>query len=107
MSEFKITSKTTLYELQEHCRNNDCDTCCLNERECYCRFIQHSPDAWNIKKPKTYKEDFLEKFPNAAKNEYGTLCSCRALIYDGSLFCNNRGLNCEKCWNQIMEEENE
>lgn len=101
MSEFKITHKTTLYELQEYCKKNSCKTCELCEGYNMCRY---APNDWNIPTPKTYKEDFLEKFPNAVINDCDTLAACRALIYDGAVYCTNRELNCDKCWNEIMEE---
>ena len=103
MSEFKITYKTTLYDLQEFCKDMTCNNCNLNNNH-YCTFRVDSPDDWNISKPKTYKEDFLEKFPNAVINDCDTLAACRALIYDGAVYCTNRELNCDKCWNEIMEE---
>ena len=109
MSEFKITYKTTLYQAQETCKENDnCEECIFHrENEYGCLFGNAYPAEWNIQKFKTYKEDFLEKFPNAVINDCGTLAACRAFIYDGAIQCINRGLGCDKCWNEIMEDENE
>lgn len=102
MSEFKITHETTLYELQEYCRDNkNCDTCCLKDDDYVCRFAGNSPNVWNITKPKTYKEDFLEKFPNAG-------LPCRVLVYFGTNGDCTHNFNCEECWNETMKEvENE
>ena len=99
--EFKITHETTLYELQEYCRDNDCNTCCLRENGYVCRFNEYAPDVWNIKRPKTYLNDFLEKFPNA-EMDCGVPIACKRTVYGGeSCYV----LQCSECWNEIMEEK--
>ena len=100
MSEFKITHKTTLYELQEYCKENSCDTCELCEGYDMCRYNGFSPDDWNVPKLKTYKDDFLEKFPNA-KNECGIPIACKRTVYGGEACYVSQ---CSECWNEIMEE---
>lgn len=52
---------------------------------------------------KTYKEDFLEKFPNAPLERQEDIpVACRETIY-GRCYCPQGG--CIKCWNEPMEEE--
>ena len=51
---------------------------------------------------KTYKEDFLEKFPEA---HFDPEYICRLHIYPHSgthPSCNDR--NCELCWNKVFSE---
>ena len=103
MSEFKITHETTLYSLQEFCKLNECASCALADVHFWCMFKKSeslTPADWGIARPKTYKEDFLEKFPNA-RMECGVPVSCRLNIYaDDEKCC----FECAKCWNEIMEE---
>ena len=49
--------------------------------------------------PKTYSQDFLEKFPNAPKDINGIPIACKKSIYGGR--CDH---NCPDCWNELMEE---
>ena len=59
-----------------------------------CRF----PSDWNIPKVKTYKQDFLDKFPDA---DFNADCICRKYVYPNSgehPNCNND--KCEQCWNE-------
>lgn len=56
---------------------------------------------------KTYKQDFLEKFPEAQRNRDGVPLVCKKRIYDGMhpTFedCDYTG-TCKNCWNEPMEE---
>lgn len=103
MSEFKITHETTLYELQEHCKKQaDCYGCDLREdTRTACNFTTKDPINWNITKPKTYKEDFLEKYPNA-EMDCGVPIACKRTVYGGEPCY---VLQCSECWNEIMEEK--
>lgn len=58
-------------------------------------------DKWCAEHPpKTYAEDYLERFPNADRNKSDTPCICRKVYYG------ERGTkNCIDCWNEIMPEE--
>lgn len=53
---------------------------------------------------KTYKQDFLEKFPNAPKKENGRPKACRSDIYGGDC-CRVYRDGCPGCWNEVMPEE--
>lgn len=106
MSEFKITYKTTLCESQEYCENQGrCTACPLKSNSLSCEINYYPPLYWGIKKPKTYLEDFLEKFPNTSlSDDYPIFC--REAIYTGCDICPSE-LTCFECWNQPMEEKNE
>lgn len=51
---------------------------------------------------KTYRQDFLEKFPNAEVYKVGCLKACRDHVYGTKSDCVG---GCEKCWNEPMEEK--
>ena len=48
--------------------------------------------------PKTYAQDFFERFPNAPKNIDGTPIACKKSIYGGRCIT-----KCPGCWNAPME----
>lgn len=54
---------------------------------------------------KTYKDDFLEKFPKATLTAHGVPESCVAQIY-GIICPLSAGgvVYCSECWNKAMEE---
>ena len=110
---FKEKSRMTKF-----CHIN-CNNCSLsgvhNGRDMICRKFEISypeeaiqiVEVWSHNNPqKTYLMDFMEKFPNCAKNHYGTPCSCRKNIYsdgEGCDYC--RGIKCVDCWNEPIPEE--
>lgn len=56
--------------------------------------------------PKTYKEDFLEKFPNAQVCDYDTPIVCKADVY-GTCKCKypqKISEICYGCWDTSMED---
>ena len=60
-------------------------------------------EEWAKEHPeKTYKDDFLEKFPNVRKSADGCPTPCRKVVY-GGMGCN--GYKCKDCWNVPMEAE--
>lgn len=61
-------------------------------------------EKWEKEHPqKTYKDDFLEKFPNVKLSHNGyPICSCRNLIYSGE-GCPKPFPDCKACWNEPME----
>lgn len=73
----------------------------LIERTAECEAII---DKWCAEHPqKTYLQDFLEKFPNAAMYGNGCLIGCRNNAYGWKgLACIE---NCIVCWNEVMPEE--
>jgi len=57
-------------------------------------------------KPRTYKDVFLEQFPNARLNKSGGVKVCRYNIFGGdtkSIECHL--IECAVCWNQEYKEE--
>ena len=91
--------------------NGTCSSCPINRHSirCDCVGISESKlkemmeivEQWGKEHPvKTYKDDFLEKFPNADRYEAGHPVSCRNIIYGlGSCASDS----CEDCWNKPME----
>ena len=61
-----------------------------------CMFEDDSiPEDWELPIVRTYKQDFLEKFPRA-NFEISNLC--RKMIYGEEHDC--RRMTCEQCWNE-------
>ena len=55
------------------------------------------------KPKKTYKEDFLEKFPNAELDVNGNPRVCRISCYG---YCNCSAIgSCAACWNEVMPDD--
>lgn len=91
--------------LIEYCKDhtNSCRDCPFhsisNGGWTGCMFSYGIPEDWNIPTVKTYKEDFLEKFPDA---KFGNSEICRRFIYGEELdYC---GMTCEECWNEVYSE---
>ena len=62
--------------------------------------------AWSdAHPPKTYMMDFLEKFPNCAKDAEGLPEECRRHIYPLTSGKNCTELSCLECWNEPMEDD--
>lgn len=66
-------------------------------------------EQWSKEHPvKTYKDDFLEKFPNAKGFDDGASMAHWCIIYNKGKckYGKGDGFNsCEDCWNEPMEEE--
>ena len=85
--------------IREYCgEHRHCAGCvfCIDGTSC----ILNNPfvDAWELPKLKTYKQDFLDKFPDA---DFNADCICRKYVYPNSgehPNCNND--KCEQCWNE-------
>lgn len=97
---------------------NDCLNCPLGSRlngtSGGCGpFLKKFPDIaepllikWHEEhKPKTFLDDFREKYPNAPINYDGRPQICPFRL--GYIECcpSNEGLSCKECWNQIVKEE--
>lgn len=59
------------------------------------------------KKVKTYKDVFLDAFPNADTIEKGTPRVCRLYIFGSEMLQCEGNCRCEDCWNQPYEKEGE
>lgn len=53
---------------------------------------------------KTYAQDFLEKFPNAPSCNGIPYASACDIYRFSNGHCDKMGVDCKKCWNEIMEE---
>ena len=99
------------------CKENmACKGCPLSEHKLPCNFasinsselkeMMEIVEQWGKEHPqKTYKDDFLEKFPNAKIVNYigGQAPDfCRNLIYSRGNCEISKG--CFDCWNEPMEE---
>ena len=74
----------------------------LIERTAECEAII---DKWCAEHPqKTYKQDFLEKFPKAKMIE-GRPIACAHNLYGDVITCANQ--KCKDCWNAVIPDEAE
>lgn len=90
-------------EVMETC--DDCEFYLRNDN--LCRIVDAvgtEPKRWKITKPKTYLDDFLEKFPEAKLNENFISLICLKDLYSTTIDC-DAVKDCEHCWNLIMEGE--
>ena len=78
--------------------------------DCYLEFfIDEREGTIMLKKyepvsKKTYEQDFLEKFPNALKEDNGELCACVRDVYGVEcLGATDELKSCKECWNLLME----
>lgn len=113
--------KATIYDLtrlkKAYCKGQvDCDACPLSSfnnkigKSCQ-DFIKYRTDEaseiilkWVAEHPqKTYKQDFLEKFPNCLIHSDGSPFACRDKIYKNHI-CNTHK-PCKKCWNEVMPDD--
>lgn len=111
-----MATKATIHDLYRMCNSiTACKDCVLHNYNIECSFLEHLSEKdiaeisekvseWCEKNPrKTYKEDFLSKFPNAKINSDGVPISCRNALYFNTTNCNGE-TNCKDCWNKPMEE---
>lgn len=62
-------------------------------------------DKWCAEHPqKTYRQDFLEKYPKAKMLRDSTPKVCRAHVYGGDCPIDNDNFSCADCWNEVMPE---
>lgn len=96
------------------CTINDCSKCPMDNIEGNCpeNIYNHFDEAnelilkWCEEHPiKTYKMDFLEKFPNAILNSDNSPRTCRNYLYGICNVCTHVELKCSDCWNEPMEEK--
>jgi hypothetical protein len=68
----------------------------------YAKKLIENLQKWsNEHAKKTYKQDFLEKFPEAQRNRDGVPLMCKKRIYGGK--CPET--ECDECWNEPMNDE--
>lgn len=83
-------------DIRKYCREHEnCTGCALRAGNGSCILKNSLAEDWNIPTVKTYKEDFLEKFPNA---NFETSNICRKMVYGEEHDCS--GVTCQECWNE-------
>lgn len=95
--------------VMDYCNEHENCKGCVFHSDCahyedVCVFDVNSPCDWEVPKIKTYKEDFLEKFPNA---DFEAENICRNCVYPNAgkyPDCNTYGC-CEKCWDEVCMEK--
>nr|DAF88577.1 MAG TPA: hypothetical protein [Siphoviridae sp. ctqzz19] len=103
---------TNIQELKRMCKScEDCNGCPFYSNCSGC--IISLPDnadeiveKWVKEHPKkTYREDFLKKFPNAPTDSSGCPNACLRDIYKGADYkCKDNSYLCMDCWNQAIKE---
>lgn len=91
------------------CDNNGTGALCDDFERMYPDRAVAIVQRWSDEHPmKTYKDDFLEKFPNAPKNKNGFPITAPCDLY--MKFRNNNFYSCscidscDNCWDKVMEE---
>lgn len=89
------------------CMGVSCTTCPFNEGDkvgCLANDMRaiEIVEKWVKEHPaKTYKQDFLEKYPNARLTEDNFPVAC--LIDLGYMNFDCEGISCKDCWDMYME----
>lgn len=91
-------------DAQEKCERCPLDDCCSGDA----LWVKSPKQAIEIVQkwsdehpPKTYMQDFFEKFPNALRMGDNTPKACRKIIYGGDI-CGEYSC-CAECWSEPME----
>lgn len=108
----------TIYEMSKRmCNGTNCEDCPLHKvANTVCLIglikdyeIENAAEQlkvlyeWVKEHPaKTYKEAFLEKFPNASTGKTGIPITCRDVVFGIVKRCTT---NCTDCWNEPYKEE--
>ena len=105
------------YGASEGCLEINCADCplsgevgndCLELEGDYTEYVR-IVEAWAQEHPgKTYKDDLLEKYPNAPLKKDGSPYACVSnLEYGGNKggVCITQNLSCKDCWDREMEVE--
>lgn len=84
------------------CEHEQCAGCVLRTEDNSCILENSLAVSWEIPTVKTYKQDFLEKFPNA---NFESSSICRKMVYGEKHDCH--GMTCQECWNESYIEKSE
>lgn len=104
MNKIDIEAVKHAKAIREYCHErNDCCSCVFRTGNISGNFIEDTcmfaddriPEDWELPIVRTYKQDFLEKFPRA---NFETSNLCRKMIYGGEHDC--CGVTCQECWNE-------
>lgn len=101
----------TIADLKRMCKSfENCENCSLRYGCGTPASISDAADEvvekWSKEHPKkTYREDFLKKFPNAPTDLSGCPNACLQDIYKGADYkCKDNNYLCIDCWNQAIKE---
>lgn len=96
MTKRDISAIESAKDIKKYCGEHvKCTGCALWTDDCACILEADLAADWVLPEAKTYKQDFLEKFPGA---KFGSSEICRRFIYGEDLdYC---GMTCEECWNE-------
>lgn len=82
--------------------NNHRNLVCTNLEGCYAEEAVAAVENWTKEhRAKTYKDVFLEKFPDAVMDNIIGVCIENVF---GNSVSECGGLTCEDCWNREVEE---
>lgn len=86
--------------------NNSTNFNCINFQRKFPEKAIEIVQKWSDEHPmKTYKDDFLERFPNAYRHPDGRPAICRNLTYGlKAIPCPYNGKSCADCWGEVMPE---
>lgn len=89
-----------------------CEEFCVNHTGEAVQLLQAFSDSHPEPKPKTYADDFFEKFPKASRTKDNTPYTCRENVYGTKCQYYYRnavgaltGDRCVECWNEPYEED--
>ena len=102
MTERDISVIKSAKDIKNYCygEGEKCAGCVLWSGDDGCILRNGLPEDWELPAVKTYKKDFLSKFPNA---NFETSNFCRKAIYGGKH--DGCGMTCEECWNEVYIEK--
>lgn len=88
-------------DIRKYCSEHEnCAGCALRADDNSCILEKCLAEDWKLPRLKTYKQDFLSKFPNA---NFETSNICRKMIYGEEHDC--RGKTCQECWDEAYMEK--
>lgn len=96
MTERDISVIKSAKDIKKYCgEREECGCCVLWSDDGACILKKSLAVNWALPTVKTYKQDFLSKFPNI---DFKTSNLCRKAIYGEKHDC--CGMTCEECWNE-------
>lgn len=103
MNKRDIVAIEAAKDIKKYCGEHvKCTECALWEDDCTCILENSLAADWELPEVKTYKQDFLSKYPNA---DIDNKAICRRAVYGGKPDC--AGKTCTECWNETYIEKSE
>lgn len=103
MTKRDMSATESAKDIKKYCGEHvKCTGCALWADDCACILEADLAADWELPTVKTYKQDFLDKFPDA---DFNADCICRKYVYPNSgehPNCNND--KCEQCWDKTYIE---